>query len=93
MEILRPPKTVKARKSHTCDYCGKVIEIGEEHEVGTYVGDYIYDWRECNRCKPYVSEAFQNKAYDFSEGMGEQDFREYMWEEHRDVALSWWHEN
>ena len=36
--------------------------------------------------KPYVMEAFQNKAYDFSDGMSMQDFREYMLEEHRDVA-------
>ncbi len=32
-----------------------------------------------------VMEAFQNKAYDFSDGMSMQDFRN-MLEEHRDVA-------
>lgn len=81
----------KARKTHTCDTCGKLIQIGEEHEVATYSFDgEIYDWRTCNRCKPYVDEAFINNDYEWPDGMNSQDFHEYMWTEHYDVAKEWW---
>lgn len=70
-----------------------VIVKGEEYTVATYKGDYIFDWRSCDRCKTYVNEAFNNKNYDWSDGMSNQDFIDYMWEEHRDVAKQWWHLN
>ena len=81
---------VKARKVHICDFCGKTIQIGEEYIVATYTDDRIYDWHSCDRCEPYVNEAFNNKNYDWSEGMSQRDFEEYMWEEHRDIATKWW---
>lgn len=90
MDTIKEPKRVKARKEHQCDYCDKIISVGEEHTVATYKDDYIYDWRTCDRCKPYVDEAFSNKDYDWSDGMGWQDFRDYMYEEHRDIATEWW---
>lgn len=90
MDILKEPKRVKARKEHKCDYCNKVIVVGEEHSVATYKGDFIFEWRECDRCKSYVSEAFNNKDYDWSDGMSWQDFIDYMYEEHRDIAKLWW---
>ena len=33
------------------------------------------------------------KDYDWSDGMGWQDFHDYMYEEHRDVAIEWWQSN
>ena len=90
METLKEPHRIKARKEHKCDFCDKKISIGEEHEIATYVQDYIYDWRACDRCKPYVSEAFSNNDYSWEDGMNNQDFHNYMWEEHRDIALKWW---
>lgn len=93
MEVIASPHRIKARKEHSCDYCGKVIKKGEEYTKATCKGDYMYDWKSCDRCKPYVQEAFENKNYDWSDGMGEQDFRDYMWEEHREVSKSWWNQN
>lgn len=93
MDIINEPKRVKARKEHNCDYCNKPIIVGEEHTVATYKGDYIYTWRSCERCEPYVDEAFSNKDYDWSDGMGWQDFHDYMWEENRDIAIEWWKQN
>lgn len=87
-------KRVRARKEHKCDYCSKVIEIGEEYRYGVYTNEaMIYSWRSCDRCKVYVDEAFSNKDYDWSDGMGWQDFHDYMWEEHREVATEWWKRN
>ena len=88
--VVKPPHRVKARKIHYCDYCNNTICIGEEHEVATYSDDTIYDWRCCDRCKPYVNEAFYNDDYDWEDGMGNQDFHDYMWSEHYDIAKQWW---
>ena len=90
MDILKSHQIVKARKTHICNFCGKEILKGEKYTASTYVEDYIYSWKTCNRCKEYVDEAFSNKEYDFSDGMGESEFHDYMWENHREVAAEWW---
>ena len=90
METIKYPHRVKARKKHSCSFCNKKIVVREEHEVATYHDGYIYDWRTCDRCKPYVQEAFENADYTWYDGMGEQDFHDYMWSEHYDVAKEWW---
>ncbi len=90
MVTLKEPRRVKARKEHECDYCDKVIAVKEEHTVATYKEDYVYDWRSCDRCKLYVGEAFGNKDYDWSDGMGWQDFHDYMYTEHYGTAKEWW---
>lgn len=90
MYIIDYPHMVKARKQHKCDSCGKTIEIGETYEKAIYKDREIYSWKTCERCKPYVDEAFNNPDYDFSDGMSEQDFRNYMFEEHKSIAKRWW---
>lgn len=90
METIKYPHRVKARKEHICDCCDKKIVVGEEHEVATYYDGQIYDWRTCDRCKSYVQEAFGNSDYSWDDGMGNQDFHDYMWSEHYDVAKEWW---
>lgn len=90
MYIIDYPHIVKARKQHKCDSCGKTIEIGETYEKAIYKDREIYSWKTCERCKPYVDEAFNNPDYDFSDGMSEQDFRNYMFEEHKSIAKRWW---
>lgn len=92
MDTIREPRRVKARKEHQCDFCDKIINIGEEYIAATYKDGDIYTWRTCDRCKPYVDEAF-SKDYDWPDGMGWQDFHDYMYEEHRDVAMEWWQLN
>lgn len=90
MEILCEPKQVKARKKHKCDYCQKVINPGEQYMTATYKDSYVYRWKTCKRCESYTKEAFLNKDYDFEEGMGQQDFQDYMWEKHQQIATEWW---
>ena len=91
IDILKEKHIVKARKHHKCDYCNKIITIGEKYISSTYAYDgSIYDWKECDRCKPFVQEAFSNKYYNWEEGMSGEDFREYMLEEHKDIAKQWW---
>lgn len=91
MNIIKYPRRVKARTQHICDTCQKVIKVGEEYEYATYSeSGKIYDWRTCDRCKQYVDEAFLNKDYSWDDGMSEEEFRNYMWEEHREIAEEWW---
>lgn len=49
----------KARKTHKCLYCRKVIEKGEEYfrETGTFEGDF-QDYCLCPRCL-YVIEKYE----------------------------------
>jgi len=89
--ILTPHHRVKARKPHRCDWCGKRIEIGEEHTVSTNVGDGIYNWRECDRCSLYVKAAIDG---DFDvdptiEGFSSSDFIEFMREEYPATWGAW----
>ena len=91
METIKYPHRVKAKKAHYCDCCDKKIVVGEEHEVATYSdAGTIYNWRTCDRCKPYVEEAFNNTDYSWDDGMNNQDFHEYMWSEHYEIAKTWW---
>lgn len=91
INTIKVKHKVKARKQHFCSFCGKVIVAGEEYESSTCSCDgIVYDWKECERCKPYVEEAFRNKHYDWTDGMSEEDFHSYMWEEHKDIAEQWW---
>ena len=95
--ILTPPHRVKARKPHRCDWCGKRIEIGEEHTVSTNVGDGIYNWRECDRCATYVSQMMRmpDKFY-FDDGVGgwtSESFVEFMREEYPATWEAWEFQN
>ncbi|MGF7009751.1 hypothetical protein M2146_000262 [Lachnospiraceae bacterium PF1-22] len=87
--ILRR-KRVKAKKEYHCDYCKKRISVGEEHESITFADDGIQSWRTCDRCKAYVDEALQNDDYNWEDGIGQLDFWDYMYEEHKDIATQWW---
>lgn len=88
MNIISSPHKVKARKTHRCDYCGKLIEVGEEYTVSTYAEDSIYDWHECERCKEYVIECWHDH-YDVGEEMTQEQFLEFMFENHPDVLIEW----
>lgn len=91
MDTLTAPHRIKARKRHNCDCCYKEISVGEEHETASYAeSGRVYTWRTCDRCKPYVDEAFKNKVYDWTDGMSGTDFHEYMRNEHPEVAADWW---
>lgn len=52
-----------ARKPHSCSWCDKEILPGEKYVTSTLKTDYIYEWRECSRRKPYVDEMFDDKIW------------------------------
>ena len=86
IDEITPPHRVRARKQHRCSWCGKLIETGEEHTVSTNVGDGIYNWRECDRCAPYVGQMMRmpDKFY-FDSGIDawtSEGFDEFMREEY-----------
>ena len=84
-------KKAKAKDVCKCDYCEKVLEIGEEHSVAIYeVQKQTYHWRTCARCKSYVKEAQQNKNVEFKYGLNNESFHQYMMKNHPEVAKEWW---
>ena len=84
-------KRVRARKEHTCDFCEKKIAKGEEYRRSIHVyDDEIYSWCSCDRCKKYVGMAFRDYGDLVGDGLTEQDFRDYMWSNYREVAEAWW---
>lgn len=83
-------KRVKARKRHACDYCGNIIEVGEEYRYSKHEFDgMLYDWHSCDRCKDYVRECFENEYYNTDDGLAEDTFCEFMNEYHADIAAQW----
>ena len=56
--------------------------------------DYIYEWRECSRCKPYVDEMFDDDVwgdYDSGDGIDQQTFWDFMVAKHYDIWCEWQH--
>lgn len=84
-------KERKARKSHSCDYCGGVIKPGEKYSWDKLVGDDgIYEWHQCHRCMKYVNECFAKDYNDCcSEGLDGQIFMDFMYEYHPEIAKDW----
>lgn len=80
-------KRVKARKEHTCFWCGKKIAKGEEHRYFVQVYDDFNALRECDRCRDYVNEMMSEGEYgDFFTDDG---FWCFMHESHPDVLEKW----
>lgn len=50
-------KDTKARKEHTCDYCGRTIKKGEVYEYSKNIfnGD-IYTWKGCKDCLEFIQK-------------------------------------
>lgn len=89
---IKPQHEVIARKPHHCSWCGKEIHAGEKYTTSTLKVDYIYEWRECSRCKSYVDEMFDDKVwgdYDPEYGIDQQTFWDFMAEKHGDVWHKW----
>lgn len=63
MDTISPQHEVTARKPHSCSWCDKEILPGEKYVTSTLKTDYIYEWRECDRCKPYVDEMFDDDVW------------------------------
>ena len=72
METIRTAK-VKARKRHTCDYCGCEIPKGEKYEVQTNVCDgRVYTWRAHIHCQDLCDKIWN--YVDPYEGMSDSEF-------------------
>lgn len=89
---IKPQHEVKARKPHHCSWCCKEIHPGEKYMTSTLKVDYVYEWRECSRCKSYVDEMFDDDVwgdYDPEYGIDQQTFWDFMSEKHYDVWRKW----
>ena len=63
----------KARKSHRCDYCGEIIEKGEEYDYQKNIFDgTFYEWHTHLACS-HVASAIWDYV-DPDDGMSDQDF-------------------
>ena len=63
----------KARKPHKCDWCGQVIEKGEQYEYQKFVYDgQMYDWKAHLACSRVASAIWD--YVDPDEGMTDDEF-------------------
>ena len=53
--VLAEKKRI-ARKQHKCDYCGGVIEIGEEYSWAKLHYDSLYEWKTHLRCDKLAND-------------------------------------
>lgn len=73
-EILQE-RDRKARRQHTCSYCGEPIAQGEVYEWAKLINDgYIYEWKNHKRCGRIAAELWEYADPD--DGMTEDDFSE-----------------
>jgi len=76
VEILVDTKR-KARKPHTCSYCGEAILKGEMYDYSKLKSDYsdgLYEWKSHEKCSFIASELWS--YIDPDEGMTEENFRD-----------------
>ena len=68
-------RTRKARKQHSCDYCGSIIEKGEEYSCQKNIFDgTFYEWRTHLACSRVASAIWD--YCDPDDGMSDQDFQD-----------------
>ena len=80
VEIINMTKSVTARKSHVCNYCGCVIPVGEKYQISVLKYDgRIYAWKNHKRCAELASAL----NMEGEEGVTGEDFYEYITEEFR----------
>jgi len=81
METLLNPKETKARKRHTCNFCGDRIIINQIYMKSTHVYDgMIYDWKTHKYCSELARRL--NMYDECDEGVTQDDFMESVSEEH-----------
>ncbi len=70
-------KTVKARKGHTCDLCGRDIKKGDEYEVQTNkCGGTLYTWKNCLVCLPTANKMHKEGWY--PDGITAEQYAEHV---------------
>lgn len=84
-------KRVKARKEHTCDFCGKTIVKGEKYDYSKHAHNgAVYGWHACDRCKKYAAEAYENNKNTMDYGLTAEMFENFMYRHYRPIAKEWW---
>lgn len=57
MSNLLGERTPRARKTHRCDVCGMVIEVGTVYTALTYADNgHAYTWRQHPECAEILAE-------------------------------------
>ena len=74
MTELISTKIRKARKPHTCDYCGEVINPGETYTHTVLKYEDIYTWNSHRKCEVIASEIYDMVDPDI--GMTGEEFQE-----------------
>lgn len=73
MEIVST-KNPRAKKQHTCNYCGGVINIGEIYNYQALAdGGSFWVWKSHRKC---IEIADKIGMFDGGEGLGADDFQE-----------------
>jgi len=86
MQIIEEGKHI-ARKEHTCNFCGGVINIGEEYDYQKNKQDGEFNtWKSHLKC---IELSHALKMYDdiYDEGLTSDDFYEYINETIKDLSL------
>lgn len=66
---------LKARKEHTCSYCGSKIIPGEMYNRSVNINDnYFYEWKSHLNCQKLAHLLYYKWAGE--EGMSDDDFNE-----------------
>ena len=69
-------KKVKAKEEHKCDFCGEIIEKGEEHYYSFVVdGKDNWPWRSHERCED-IAHTLQMYRYCNEEGLTSEAFKD-----------------
>lgn len=56
MTKMLSSKTLTAKKSHRCDFCGMPIDIGQQYNRSFNVGDSAYTWKSHMHCDKLVDK-------------------------------------
>lgn len=78
MEIINDLTEVKAKKIHSCDYCGGRIRISEKYLKGTFKIDDIYTWKCHRRCYELTHKLDMFDDVDTGHGLTMDDFHEHI---------------
>jgi len=72
MHILHP----MAHKPHTCDYCHRIIKVGEKYEKTVWADDgAVHTWRTCQQCHNLLEKY---PLEDDGDGIDNYDFYDHV---------------
>jgi len=90
METLSEKQPI-ARKDHRCDWCGEIIHKGEKYDYAFNIMEgFPFVWENHLSCRQIAIELdmFDN----VNDGVTEEDFREFIQDEYRNIMLNHYHE-